>query len=101
MREFMSSNRVTEPPRLGAPTISQIATSVEHRSDGPKQVPPSQPPTISQIATSVEHRSWSNLQPWKQKPTISQIATSVEHCHKSFYSHQVTHSDHFSDSDQR
>ena len=50
----MARNRATGPPKFGAPTISQIATSVEHSGYSRGRVP-TPIPTISQIATSVEH----------------------------------------------
>ena len=47
-------NLTTGPPKFGAPTISQMATSVEHKN-ATGSLDAALEPTISQMATSVEH----------------------------------------------
>ena len=85
---------------MGAPTISQIATSVEHAYSEMAFERFAQP-TISQIATSVEHTAMGIFAPLPMKPTISQIATSVEHLERRHNARNAMPTDHFSDSDQR
>ena len=57
-------------------------------------------PTISQIATSVEHTPSRPFLDRRHDPTISQIATSVEHF-LILQGRSEEDPDHFSDRDQR